>query len=363
MSAPRLHITLVDAFACEDIPAQAKSVADLADKRMLRYCEAAPDAFLTQFTDGIIRNAHRAPLLYRNAVSHLAQVPDSVLTLSGVFSPETLLDVQTQCARSGVSFSCSYTPVASPLKKEGSDFFCRGAFAVSLRKTGVSHKETPAQFWVEKYRQLETELALKVLRVRDTNRFWDFVKVLANLTAQRINWSDVARRSGISQPLAKSWTGALAAEGLIDLVAPLTAPVPRRAAHRPKLYWRIPGFARFVSGTEDAELSGQNLRNWLENTVYLALKTEDPLVCFTHFFDTNHVCVPLIRRRNNTPDAPREAWLFPEDEAALPKGLAQAKSVKKMHLVDEVHCVWPDGEAPEAPDSVIGHKVRFPESA
>ena len=54
----------------------------------------------------------------------------------------------------------------------------------------------------------------------DLNVFYAFLKAVAARSAQMLNYSDIARDTGISQPTAKGYRSILEASGIVKVLPP-----------------------------------------------------------------------------------------------------------------------------------------------
>jgi len=80
-------------------------------------------------------------------------------------------------------------------------------------------------------------------QVGDELQFIQFITSAASRTAQMVNYRDMARDSGISEPTAKKWLSILVSSGLVFLLRPYFANISKRLVKTPKLYFLDTGLA------------------------------------------------------------------------------------------------------------------------
>ena len=78
--------------------------------------------------------------------------------------------------------------------------------------------------------------------------------VAAARTGQLINYSDMARDVGVSEPALKSWLNVLHATGVVHLLQPYFNNMNKRLLKTPKLYFMDTGFCCYLSGWLTADV-------------------------------------------------------------------------------------------------------------
>lgn len=86
-----------------------------------------------------------------------------------------------------------------------------------------------------------------LLNVGDLATFQRFVRAAAARTAQLLNYSNLARDTGVSVNTAKQWLSVLQASGQVHLLQPYHANVTRRLIKAPKLYFLDTGLAAYLT--------------------------------------------------------------------------------------------------------------------
>jgi predicted AAA+ superfamily ATPase len=74
-----------------------------------------------------------------------------------------------------------------------------------------------------------------------------FISAAAGRTGQMLNYRDMCRDTGISEPTAKKWLSILVTSGLVYLLPPYSANVEKRIVKTPKLYFLDTGLAAYLT--------------------------------------------------------------------------------------------------------------------
>jgi predicted AAA+ superfamily ATPase len=91
-------------------------------------------------------------------------------------------------------------------------------------------------------------------QVADELQFIQFISVAASRTGQMLNYRDMSRDVGISEPTAKKWLSVLITSGLVYLLPPYSANVEKRVVKTPKLYFLDTGLAAYLNKWTSAEV-------------------------------------------------------------------------------------------------------------
>jgi predicted AAA+ superfamily ATPase len=83
-------------------------------------------------------------------------------------------------------------------------------------------------------------------QVGDEIAFMRFIGITASRTGQMLNYHDLSKDAGISEPTAKKWLSILAATGLVYLLRPFAVNVEKRLVKTPKLYFMDTGLAAYL---------------------------------------------------------------------------------------------------------------------
>lgn len=91
-----------------------------------------------------------------------------------------------------------------------------------------------------------------VLRVADLPEVNRFLRVCALRTSQMVNYSDLARDTGIAPNTARKWVGLLQTSGVLALIEPYFGNRAKRLIKAPKLAFLDTGLAAFLAGFRSA---------------------------------------------------------------------------------------------------------------
>jgi predicted AAA+ superfamily ATPase len=104
--------------------------------------------------------------------------------------------------------------------------------------------------YVATYLERDVRNVLRVVDLQDFNRF---VRACALRNSQVLNYSDLARDTGIAPNTARKWLGLLQTSGLVTLIEPYFGNRTKRLIKAPKLMFLDTGLAAFLAGFTSAE--------------------------------------------------------------------------------------------------------------
>jgi len=93
----------------------------------------------------------------------------------------------------------------------------------------------------------------QLINIGDEVAFLTFLKVIAARTGQELNFADIAKDVGISQPTVKKWLSVLQASGIIYFLQPYFKNVTKRLIKRQKMYFLDTGLAAYLAGWTTSE--------------------------------------------------------------------------------------------------------------
>jgi predicted AAA+ superfamily ATPase len=85
-----------------------------------------------------------------------------------------------------------------------------------------------------------------IIEVRNLYDFQRFVRLLALRTGQLINYTDIAKDTGVSDATARNWLHGLELSGLVYLLPPYHANIGKRLIKTPKLYFADHGLLCYL---------------------------------------------------------------------------------------------------------------------
>lgn len=111
------------------------------------------------------------------------------------------------------------------------------------------HLETDPDLWFPAYVATYLERDVRnVLRVADLPEFNRFLRACALRTSQMVNYSDLARDTGIAPNTARKWAGLLQTSGVVAMIEPYFGNRTKRLIKAPKLAFLDTGLAAFLAG-------------------------------------------------------------------------------------------------------------------
>jgi predicted AAA+ superfamily ATPase len=140
----------------------------------------------------------------------------------------------------------------------------------------------------------------KLMAIENQQTFELFLRLLAARTGQELNYSDIAKHTGMSAPQIKKWISLLEASFIVFRLPPYFRNFGKRLTKSPKIYFVEPGLAVYLLGIDTPEQLARDpaFGSLFENMVVVeALKTrlnggKDPLLCF--FRDRSRFEVDLL---------------------------------------------------------------------
>ena len=131
----------------------------------------------------------------------------------------------------------------------------------------------PRGNWLDFYRsyiQTYLERDVRALsQVADLNVFYAFLKAVAARSGQMLNYSDIARDTGISQPTAKGWLSILEASGIVKILPPYkTGETASLVVATPKVYMLDTGLMAYLTRwtspevLADGAMAGHFFETW-----------------------------------------------------------------------------------------------------
>jgi predicted AAA+ superfamily ATPase len=125
-------------------------------------------------------------------------------------------------------------------------------------------------FYFETYVQRDVR---QILNIRDLNQFTNFVRLCAGRTGQLLDYSSLAKDTGISVNTAKGWISLLEASYIICLFHPYYNNFSKRIIKSPKLYFTDTGLASWLLNIrEPVQLETHYLKGSLfENFIVMEL--------------------------------------------------------------------------------------------
>lgn len=141
------------------------------------------------------------------------------------------------------TFSLDQMPTKSPV-----EFFAklwRGSYPeLATSPDGDKFWTRFYQSYVRSY--LDRDVS-QLTQVADQGKFYAFLKSVAARSGQMLNYSDLARDTGVSQPTAKNYLSILQTSGIVKLLYPYHANSGAAMVSTPKVYMLDTGLMAFLT--------------------------------------------------------------------------------------------------------------------
>lgn len=170
----------------------------------------------------------------------------------------------------------------------------------------------PARLWTRFYQSyvksyLERDVS-DLSQVTDHNVFFAFLKSVAARSGQMLNYSDLARDTGISQPTAKSYLSILQSSGIVQLLYPYQTNCSAPMVSTPKLYLLDTGLMAFLTewNSPGALASGAAVGQFFETWCFAEIlksyvnSGEEPSFYYYRDRECNPKEIDLIIKKNGT---------------------------------------------------------------
>lgn len=92
------------------------------------------------------------------------------------------------------------------------------------------------------------------LKIDDLMSFHNFIQVTAARTGQMLNYREVSKDAGVSEPTVKSWFNVLRATGLVTILQPYFKNTTKRLLKTPKFYFMDTGLCCFLTRWTNPEV-------------------------------------------------------------------------------------------------------------
>lgn len=157
--------------------------------------------------------------------------------------------------------------------------------------------------YVQTYLQRDVK---DLTQVGDELTFLRFLSSIAARTSQMVNYSDMAKDTGISAPTAKQWLSILVSSGIVAIVEPYFNNALKRIIKSPKMYFLDTGLCAYLTKWTSAEvleagaMSGAFFESWVVSEIfksYCNLGKRPPIF---YYRDKDQREIDLIIYENNT---------------------------------------------------------------
>ena len=145
----------------------------------------------------------------------------------------------------------------------------------------------------------------ELIKVGKLEQFKKFMVSIASRVGEQLNYTDLAKDSGVSVPTVTAWLSVLVASGLVYLLQPYMSSELKRITHIPKIYFMDTGLAAYLAGWSDArELqlsssSGHYLENFVISEIIKSYNAKGIKPNISYYRDKEKHEIDLVIYKNN----------------------------------------------------------------
>ncbi len=146
---------------------------------------------------------------------------------------------------------------------------------------------------------------MELINLKDQNRFFGFMQILASMTGQELVESTLCNATGINSRTLKEWMGVLEVGEIIRLLQPYNgASTVKRVTKRPKIYFRDTGLACYLAKITDPKtlmasyLKGPMAETYIVNEIIKTYENQRENAAFYYYRSSDGNEVDLLIQRN-----------------------------------------------------------------
>lgn len=179
----------------------------------------------------------------------------------------------------------------------------RGSYPDMVTKLDGKHWERFYSSYIITYIQRDVR---EYLNVSDTSAFHKFMQIVAARTGQLVNYADMARDAGVSEPTIKQWLNVLHTSGIVYLLQPYFNNRTKRLVKTPKLYFMDTGLCSWLTGWLSADvlergaMSGAMLETWVISEIIKSYLHQGRIPRVHFYRDRDMREVDLLIEENGT---------------------------------------------------------------
>lgn len=169
--------------------------------------------------------------------------------------------------------------------------------------------ENAIDFWeifYSSYVQTYIERDVRTLtKTGDELSFLKFMKTVAARIGNLLDYNDIAKDIGISQPTAKAWMSILVSCGIVFLLHPYSNNLTNRIVKTPKIYFSDTGLACYLTGWKTSEvlengaMSGAFFENYVVSEIRKSYIHNGKTPSLYFYRDKDKKEIDLILEENN----------------------------------------------------------------
>ena len=141
----------------------------------------------------------------------------------------------------------------------------------------------------------------ELINVKDLRRFENFIKVVASLTGEEYNASNISKVVGIDNKTVESWLSILIVSNLVTLLEPYYEDsINKRIVKRNKIYFNDTGLACYLIGIDSpktlklSEFKGRIVETYIHNEICKSFKNNNVEIQMFYYRDNNQNEIDFI---------------------------------------------------------------------
>lgn len=145
----------------------------------------------------------------------------------------------------------------------------------------------------------------ELIKIGKLEQFKKFMVSIASRVGEQLNYTDLAKDSGVSVPTVTAWLSVLVASGLVYLLQSYMSSELKRITHIPKIYFMDTGLTAYLAGWSDArELqlsssSGHYLENFVISEIIKSYNAKGIKPNISYYRDKEKHEIDLVIYKNN----------------------------------------------------------------
>jgi predicted AAA+ superfamily ATPase len=222
----------------------------------------------------------------------------------------------------------------------------RGSFPFVVTNDNPDNRERFYQSYISTYIQRDVR---DFMQIANQDSFLRFMQVAAARTGQLINYANLARDVGVSQPTVKTWVTILRACGLVYILQPYFNNHIKRLVKTPKLYFLDTGLCSYLTGWPNANtlelssMSGAMLETYVISEIIKTFLNngKEPRLYYYRDKDQNEVDLlieangkiyPIEIKKTATPGNINLKHLHMLNKLALPLGSSSVLCMRDDYI-------------------------------
>lgn len=145
----------------------------------------------------------------------------------------------------------------------------------------------------------------QIINLKDQNKFYEFMELMASLTGQELVYNKVANILGVTLKTVQSWISVLVAGDIIHLLQPYSErSAAKRIVKRPKIYFCDTGLACHLARVVDEDtlkagyLKGPMVETFIVNEILKSYKNNKADAGFYYYRDSQMNEIDLVILKN-----------------------------------------------------------------